>query len=90
MGNLLNNIINVTTVRLELEDEVDKIYHYLLSQSLYDDRRIIDEHYEYEWVGTKGKLLIPYEIRATAVDIEPTGITLTYIARIKDYSGWKC
>jgi hypothetical protein len=90
VNKLLNNIINVTTVKHELEDELEKVYSFFLTQSLYDDRRIINEHYEYEWVGSKGKIVIPYELIATGVDIEPTGITLTYIARIKDYPTWKC
>lgn len=86
----MNNILNVTTVRHELEDEIEKSYQYFLNQSLYDDRRIIDVHYDYEWVGSKGKLVIPYDIKPTFVDIEPTGITLLYIASIKDYPDWKC
>lgn len=86
----MNDILNVTTVRHELEDEIEKYFYYYLSQSLYDDRRIIDEYYEYVWTGSKGKFVIPLSINATGVDIEPLGITLTYISKIKNYTNWTC
>lgn len=41
-------------------------------------------------MGSRGKLVIPYEINASTIDIEPTGITLTYISNIKGYTAWKC
>lgn len=87
---LLNTHADVVTVRQELEQEIDKYFSYYLNQSLYDDRRILDEYYEYVWNGPKGKFVIPYMINATGVDVEQDGLTLTYKASIKNYSSWKC
>lgn len=67
---LLNDIINVTTVRHELENDINKLYNYYLSLNLYDNRRIIDELYEYVWDGPKGKFTIPFSINATGFDIQ--------------------
>ena len=33
---MMNNIIGVKTIRVQLEEEVDKIYEYILSNSLHD------------------------------------------------------
>lgn len=66
---MMNNVPNITTVKHELEDDIEKFYQYFLNQSLYDDRRIIDSHYDYSWMGPKGKFTIEYEMVATGVDI---------------------
>ena len=78
-----------------LEDEIDKIYSYLLNASLYDERKHITDHFSYEWVDpitTRGNLTINYMINTTTmnIDVEPTGMITHFTARIEEDDYWKC
>lgn len=77
---LLNNIINVTTIRNSLEAEIDKIFTYYLRASLHDEHMPIDNHFDYKWVPGRGKpnITIPFTRRAVAVDIEEEGARVRF------------
>lgn len=89
---MLNDIVNVTTARHELEEEIHKYYFYYLNLSLYDERRHIDEHFDYVYENsfTKRNVSVPFHIEGTLIDVEPSGITMFLKANIEGYTGWKC
>lgn len=87
---MFGELNETVTVRHELQEQIDKNFHYFLNQSLNEEKRKIDSHYAYSWVGDKGNLTINYELEPKDVDIEREGITFTFLAKIKDYTNWTC
>jgi len=90
---MLNNIMGVKTLRFELEEEIDKLYSYYLSNSLHDEHMPIDDHFDYTWnPRTPGRqnVTIPFSRRPITIDIEPDGIRLTFDNQVKDDTNWKC
>jgi hypothetical protein len=78
---MLNNILQVRTVRLELEDEIAKYYSYYLGNSLHDEHNPINDHFDYTWDPRqpgRANVTIPFLRRAVNVDIEIDGIRLTF------------
>lgn len=89
---LLNNIMQVKTVRLILEEEIDKIYTYYLRASLHDEHMPIDTQFDYKWVPGNGKpnITVPFTRRATAIDLEEDGARLRYEVQAANASDWRC
>lgn len=69
---MFNHLMNVRTVKQILEDDIEKSYFYYLNQSLYEEKRHITDHFEYEWVDpirTKGNLTVAYNVSNLSIDI---------------------
>lgn len=83
--------MNVSTIRLELEIEINRYYSYLLRNCLHDDNHPISDHFDYVWsrIG-KPNITIPFTRRGVNIDIEPDGITTTNDNQIKNNTNWKC
>lgn len=68
---LVNYIENVTTLRIELQQEIDKLYSYILSNSLHDEHQPIDNHFDYIWQSPgKANVTIPFSRKLTSIDLE--------------------
>lgn len=52
----------------------------------------IDNHFDYNWVPGKGKpnITIPFTRRAVTIDIEESGVQLTFEVQAANYTDWKC
>lgn len=88
---LLNNIVNVTTVRLLVEQELDKSFRYYLNNSLHDQHQPIDNHFDYIWKRSgKPDVTVPFTRRAIAIDLEPNGLNLRYEVQAAGASNWTC
>lgn len=90
---MFNPIPKAVSVSSELAAEIEKSYFYFLNQSLYDDRRNVQEHFQYEWKNphSSGKdLNITYSVNMTDSDIEDGGVTTFYKMNIPSYDKWEC
>lgn len=93
MFNRLDENGTEITVRKVLQEEIEKKYAYYLKASLYDERKQVTDHFEYEWIdprSSKGNITITYDVDEVAVDIEKTGLMSKYRSKIRDYSNWTC
>lgn len=83
--------MKIKTVRLMLEEEIDRYYNYYLLASLHDEHQPISTHFDYVW-SPRGKpnITIPFTRKAVSVDVERDGIQLTFEVRATDDKEWKC
>lgn len=87
---LLNDIINVTTVRHEVEDQIENYFYFYLNQVLNNEKTKIDAHFVYEYKRDLQTLKVEFELKPTDVWVDKEGIDLHYITKIKDYENWTC
>lgn len=79
----------MTTLRHELEDDIDLIYHFYLLNNLHDENMPIDEHFEYRWedpVKSRGNLDIAFTRTPHFIDIEKDGFHYGYNAQIDGFN----
>lgn len=52
----------------------------------------IDNHFDYKWVPGRGKpnVTIPFTRRAVTIDIEESGVQLSFEVQAANYTDWKC
>lgn len=89
---LLNNIMQVKTVRNLLEDEIDRYFSFYLRASLHDEHMPVDNHFDYIWSPGQGKpnVTIPFTRRPVTIDIEESGIQLTFEVQAANATKWQC
>lgn len=71
---LLNDIINVTTVRHEVEEQIENNFYFYLNQVLNNEKTKIDAHFVYEYKRDSETLKVEFDFVPKDVDIEKEGI----------------
>lgn len=90
---LVNNLLNITTLRHELEDDIALYYAFYLKMNLHEENATIDKHFFYKWsspIPSKGDLVVNFTRRPQFIDIEKDGIHYGYEAKIDGFNASKC
>ena len=90
---MFNDIMGVKTIKVLLEEEIEKYYRYYLNNSLHDEHQPISTHFDYQWIpfnSTTPKATITFKRRPILVDLEELGLTATFDVQIENYTDWKC
>ena len=67
---MFNNIMHVKTVRNQLEEEIDKIYYYLLRASLHDEHHHFEPQFDYRWASRSGGKEVTISMKRRPIQID--------------------
>ncbi len=90
---LVNNILGVTTLRHELEDDIALYYAFFLTMNLHEENAPINKNFFYKWtspVPSKADLIVNFTRRPAFIDIERDGMHYGYEATIDGFNESKC
>lgn len=90
---LVNNILGVTTLKHELEDDIALYYAFYLKMNIHEENAPINKNFFYKWVSpvaSKGDLVVNFTRRPTFIDIEKAGMYYGYEATIDGFNESKC
>lgn len=75
-----------------LEAEIDKIYHFLLRNSLHDEHHHVDPQFDYHWTPRRNttNYIISMKRRPLYIDIEKDGIRTAFDVQAEKATKWEC
>ena len=90
---LVNNVLGVTTLRHELEDDIALYFPFYLKMNLHEENQPINKKFFYKWtspVASKGELIVNFTRKPSFIDIERDGMHYGYEAIIDNFPESKC
>jgi hypothetical protein len=89
---MLNNLMGYKSIRILLEDEIDKIFSYYLRASLHDEHHHIQPQFDYIWSPGRNQTNVSVSIirRPVTIDIEKDGIRTTFDIQAEKANKWTC